>query len=84
VALDRIPEIIVGRGSAEHVKHSCGAASLVIGGFRVSRQHVAIRRTLSGGALEDLGSKNGTIVNGKRVERAPLTDGDLIEVGETM
>lgn len=31
--------------------------------------------------VEDLGSTNGTWVNGRRVERAPLMAGDKIKVG---
>jgi hypothetical protein len=33
--------------------------------------------------VADLGSTNGTELNGRRIERAPLTDGDRITVGET-
>jgi ABC transport system ATP-binding/permease protein len=31
--------------------------------------------------VEDLGSTNGTWVNGRKVERAPLQDGDTVKVG---
>jgi len=34
--------------------------------------------------LEDLGSKNGTIVNGKRLPTHVLQDGDFIELGHTI
>jgi pSer/pThr/pTyr-binding forkhead associated (FHA) protein len=33
--------------------------------------------------LEDLGSNNGTFVNGNRVTEAQLHDGDIIRIGET-
>jgi pSer/pThr/pTyr-binding forkhead associated (FHA) protein len=33
--------------------------------------------------LEDLGSTNGTLVNGRRQERARLSDGDTIRAGQT-
>ena len=48
----------------------------------VSRQHARIQ--LAGGIafVEDLGSKNGTWVNGSRIEtKAPLHDGDKIRFG---
>lgn len=33
--------------------------------------------------LVDLGSTNGTFVNGERIETSPLADGDQLQVGET-
>jgi serine phosphatase RsbU (regulator of sigma subunit) len=50
----------------------------------VSRQHVQIVKTGDGYALEDLGSSNGTYLNGNRLDahkRTPLTDRDAFEVG---
>ncbi len=50
---------------------------------QVSRAHLRVRRDALGYVLEDLGSKNGTFVNGKQVqEGAPvrLKDGDEIHV----
>jgi pSer/pThr/pTyr-binding forkhead associated (FHA) protein len=38
--------------------------------------------TTDGARLEDLGSKNGTFVNGRRAEGpVPLADGDVVRVG---
>src|SRR5690606_39444927 len=34
--------------------------------------------------VADLGSKNGTFVNGRRVERASLRDGDELRFGEAV
>lgn len=48
-----------------------------------SREHAAIEREESGWALVDLGSLNGTLLNGERVDRARLADGDVITVGIT-
>ena len=48
----------------------------------VSRRHARIRVDPSGAVLEDLGSKNGTLLHGRRItgpER--LSDGDAIEIG---
>ena len=49
----------------------------------VSRRHAEIRRT-SGGGLElaDAGSLNGTYVNGERIERIDLAEGDQLQVGK--
>jgi predicted component of type VI protein secretion system len=51
----------------------------------LSREHARIARLPSGGfGIEDLGSTNGTLLNGFRVERTePLRAGDRIELGGT-
>jgi two-component system, cell cycle response regulator len=47
----------------------------------VSRQHASIERDGDGYRLSDLGSANGTYVDGERVTRHLLSDGDLIQLG---
>jgi serine phosphatase RsbU (regulator of sigma subunit) len=48
----------------------------------LSRQHLAIENEGSGWAVSDLGSKNGTVVNGVKVTgRVPLKPGDRIMAG---
>jgi DNA-binding response OmpR family regulator len=48
---------------------------------QVSRHHARIRRASSGYLIEDLGSRNGTHVNGVPVEMpVPLQDGDVIQI----
>lgn len=47
----------------------------------VSRQHAVIRGTGRAFTITDLGSANGTFVNGVRVETAPLAAGDTIKLG---
>lgn len=49
----------------------------------VSRKHAEISRTAEGFLLQDLGSTNGTSLNGVRVDRAYLRDGAVVTVGET-
>ena len=53
---------------------------LVLDDPRVSRRHAEIRPRLGRFALLDLGSTNGTRVNGTRVTEAALADGDRIEI----
>lgn len=49
----------------------------------VSKAHLVIRKVNGAFQLEDLGSANGTLVNGARVARHPLKDGDVIVVGNS-
>lgn len=48
----------------------------------VSRNHAHILKEGDRLLLEDLGSSNGTKLNGVRINRAYLNDGDIIEIGE--
>ncbi|MBZ0275652.1 MAG: FHA domain-containing protein [Anaerolineae bacterium] len=51
----------------------------------VSRHHMRFTRGAGGFTLEDLGSTNGTFVNGQRLAGAkPLANGDMIGLGETV
>lgn len=57
------------------------SCAIVIDQPGVSRQHTSVRRTPGGLELTDLGSSNGTYVNGKRAQRALLSEGDLVQIG---
>jgi diguanylate cyclase (GGDEF)-like protein len=49
-----------------------------------SRRHIRVLPGAAGGVvLEDLGSANGTFVNGAKVSNVTLDPGDLIAIGET-
>jgi hypothetical protein len=48
----------------------------------VSRRHAVIARDGDGLTIEDLGSLNGTFLNRKRIESAPLADGDELQIGK--
>ena len=57
-------------------------ASVRLGDREVSRKHSQIDRAGEGYVLSDLGSSNGTFLNGKRlVAPAALSDGDEVVVG---
>ncbi len=47
----------------------------------VSGNHAEIRKDGQGFTLFDLGSSNGTLVNGQKIERVRLKDGDVIQFG---
>jgi Sigma-54 interaction domain/FHA domain len=50
----------------------------------LSTAHASLRRTEAGWLLEDLGSKNGTLVGGVRIGQRLLADGDVFEAGRTL
>ena len=50
----------------------------------VSRKHVDVQLEDGTVFVEDLGSTNGTLVNGRRVGRQELADGDVIRIGHSV
>ncbi len=48
----------------------------------VSRQHAIVAATANGFVVQDLHSQNGTFINGERVSRRTLTDGDRVTIGD--
>ena len=68
-------ELIVGRSST---------CDLVLDDAKASRQHARLRVDGSSASVEDLGSRNGTFVNGERVASADLRPGDEIRIGDMM
>ncbi|MBI4705447.1 MAG: GGDEF domain-containing protein [Deltaproteobacteria bacterium] len=49
----------------------------------ISRRHALVRVGEEGIVIEDLGSVNGTVVNGERIRLRQLADGDKIRLGDT-
>lgn len=74
-------------------EHECGGAvvlgraadaDLVCNDASMSRRHARVFLEDDTFFLEDLGARNGTFLNGQRVQgRARLADGDLIKLGGT-
>jgi hypothetical protein len=69
--IDR-PEVTIGRDPSNSVR---------VDSAYVSKRHAVIRASGGGFAISDLGSSNGTRLNGAAVTSAALSDGDLIELG---
>jgi pSer/pThr/pTyr-binding forkhead associated (FHA) protein len=55
---------------------------VVIDNLAVSGKHALIITILDDSFLEDLGSTNGTYVNGKLIKKHALKDGDIITIGK--
>jgi transcriptional regulator of acetoin/glycerol metabolism len=60
------------------------AVELALPDGKVSARHARLERALGQWCVRDEGSKNGTFVNGARVEQAVLEDGDTVEVGDCL
>ena len=57
---------------------------LVLSDLNVSRHHAELRKSPSGSyEIVDLGSHNGTFVNGQRVTAQMLTEQDLVSIGSS-
>ncbi|MGD8917125.1 MAG: FHA domain-containing protein [Syntrophobacterales bacterium] len=50
----------------------------------VSKQHAVVGRVKGRIVVKDLGSRNGTFVNGEKVEKAILASGDRLKVGSAV
>jgi DNA-binding winged helix-turn-helix (wHTH) protein len=92
VAATRSPDVLYrlawagGRatfGEGEHVLGRDPALEVSLESSSVSRRHARIHIADGVAVLEDLSSKNGTFVNGRRITTAVrLSDHDQIDVGE--
>ena len=68
-------------GSVKTVGRTTGA-DFILDAALVSRLHCRLTAEQDGQlVVEDLGSTNGTVVNGKRIDRATLGAGDSLQVG---
>jgi hypothetical protein len=68
------PRVVLGRS------RTC---DVYVADLNVSRRHAELRQEGATYWVVDLGSTNGTVVNGKQVERERLRDGDRITLGST-
>lgn len=74
VPLDR-DWLVIGRGRS---------ADLMLAEPTISRAHAAVGFDEEGFFIQDLGSTNGTMVNGGREKRAALKNGDEIQMGKLL
>ena len=68
------PVTVIGRGSE---------ADIIVDDAGVSRRHLEIRITPDGVIATDLGSTNGSYVEGHRIDAATLVDGNTLTIGRT-
>jgi len=60
------------------------SCDLVLSDVKCSRRHAVLEAGPDGLAIRDTGSANGIFVNGRKVERAKLDEGDLVRLGEVV
>jgi pSer/pThr/pTyr-binding forkhead associated (FHA) protein len=88
----KVPTIAVKRGPSAGSRFSLDKGDILLGrdpasdiflnDITVSRRHARIQIKGNKAFLEDLGSLNGTYLNGVRIEKASLKNGDEIQVGK--
>ena len=69
------PVTKIGRDTAE--------CKIILNDPEVSKIHAIIKKNIVSCMIEDNGSSNGIILNGERVNKAELTNGDEFIIGET-
>jgi pSer/pThr/pTyr-binding forkhead associated (FHA) protein len=57
-------------------------ADIFLDDVTVSRRHVEFLRSNGGFEVRDLGSMNGTYLNGARVDGSILNSGDVVQIGK--
>jgi transcriptional regulator of acetoin/glycerol metabolism len=87
-ALEGVEEVLIGRGKERKatLETMVGRRRLVVRvpGPWMSSAHVRIVLERDGWVAEDTGSKNGTLLGGARIRRAPWREGELLEAGHTL
>ena len=84
--LDGVEQVLIGRGDVRRAtrrNHPVSTLDVRIPGRAISAAHARLIRMGYSWAVEDLGSTNGTFVDGERVVRAVLGPDSLVEVGHT-
>ena len=88
-----MPRLLIRRGEGMGRDHVLSGGECVCGrdpsttfpldDTLVSRRHFRVLYENGAYWVEDLGSTNGTLVGGRRMQRMQLTDGDVIRAGNT-
>jgi transcriptional regulator of acetoin/glycerol metabolism len=86
-ALADVDEVLLGRGDARTAKREGRVLEIAVPDRKVSTRHARIlrgARGVEGWSFEDMGSTNGSFVNGRRTIGEPLHDGDFVQIGRTI
>ena len=87
-SLAHVDEVLLGRGdeyaAERRVEGGVRRLELQLPDRRMSRNHARLRRSAQGWQFADLGSSNGSRVDGERSQAALLADGAFFELGHTV
>ena len=85
--LTRTDEVTIGRGEAfragREIVESTRRLSVTLPSTIVSAEHLRLLRVGEDWAIQDRGSRNGTWLNGRRIDYAELADKDIFQVGRS-
>lgn len=89
-----MPQLLVTLPDGRMVKHNLGTEAKILGRDSgcdlmlddpsASRRHARFVSTPQGYVVEDLGSKNGTLVNDRLCSRQLLKEGDRVQIGSSL
>ena len=74
----------IGLPPVEHTLGRDRACELAVPDTTLSRRHLRFVPTGDRWEVEDLGSRNGTLLNDRPLTRAQLRDGDMLQVGRSL
>ena len=84
-SLAMVDRVIVGRGTERIASKGDRELDLRLPSQLLSTNHLEIARDGDGWIVQDLDSRNGTLLNRRKVTaREPLRDGDLLELGRVV
>jgi chromosome segregation ATPase len=90
-AVEAMVRLLVPVGDEQRVVHLLGRKTTIgrtvdndlrINEHFISRHHAVILTSATSAIIEDLNSTNGVAINGKRVSRQVLSEGDLVTIGK--
>ncbi len=83
-SLRGIDEVVLGRGDDRRALREGNRLRIELPSAWMSATHARLRREGAAFHLEDLGSRNGTRVDGKTVAHVVVADGDVVELGHAL
>lgn len=87
-SLARAQKVLLGRGTERRglrpAERDGADLQVEVPDARMSSQHAVLSRSADGWLFTDSQSRNGSRINGQRVESQALRDGDLLELGRTL
>jgi len=86
--LSTLDEVVIGRGESRQASRDTSndvpRLTLSLPSATMSKSHARLVREGDVWFIEDAGSRNGCFIQGKRITRARLQDGDFIEIGSVL